>query len=95
MPNIEIHGYNRVAANALADKIFGEVFAGKLGLENMVVTMVPSTVMDKKGFQQPFIRLLCSNTREAAEIIAILRQHLPGEDIEYVKIESFIPGRKT
>ena len=93
MPNIEIYGYNSAVSKVLRKQIFEELFVDKPYVKEMVVTIIPSKVADTKGWEQPFIRLLSSNSEEAEEILEIVEEKLPGIDIEYVKIEKFIPKK--
>ena len=93
MPNIEIHGSSPKVSEMLKEHIFKKLFADKPYVEEMVVTIVPSKGTDVKGFQQPFFRLLSSDSKETKEILGILERMIPGIDIEYVKIEKFIPKK--
>ena len=94
MSNIEIHGHDLAVAKMMREQIFGEMFKGKPCVKDMIVTVVPSIVTNKAIFGQSFIRLFCPSPGEAEEIMDILRQYLPGEDIEYVRIEKFVPRTK-
>ena len=101
MPNIEIYGFSEnwkghtnetdwENAEALKRRIF-ELFEGRPFVRDMVVTIVDSDTTDAKNHSQPFLRLLSSNAREARRILQILDDKIPSIDVEYVKIERFIP----
>src|SRR4030042_775959 len=92
MPNIEIHGFHvgLKDSNMLRLQIF-ELFKDRPFVNDMVVTAIESHVCDVKGQSQPFLRLLSSDAEEAEEILQVLGEKLPGIDVEYVKIERFIP----
>ena len=96
MPNIEIYG---LAVNSrsdvatrivveLRDKIF-ELFKDSPFVGEMVVTAIDSDVTDKNHEDQPFLRLLSSEEDHVPEILEKLQTL--GMDIEYQKLEKFIP----
>lgn len=91
MPNIELHGYPRGEAMALKDKIF-ELFQDKSYVDEMVVTLCSTTVWNKKGEMQPFVRLANSCQEHAEEILEGL-QALE-VDIEHLVLAKFIPKKK-
>ena len=93
MPNIEIYGSSPKISEMLKEHLFKELFADKPYVKEIVVTIVPSEVTDVEGFQQPFLRLLSSDSEEAKEILGILERKIPDIDLEYVKIEKFIPKK--
>lgn len=94
MPNIEIHGLKREVSKALRDDIFQKFFSDKPYVKEMVVTIVPSEVTDVENRKQPFLRILSSASEETGEILGILVEKIPDIDLEYVKIEKFIPKKQ-
>lgn len=88
MPNVEIHGLHRAEARDLKAKIW-YLFKDKPYIEEMVVTISPTTIEDVHGKDQPFLRLANSHqahTREILETLGTL-----GMDIEHLKLEKFYP----
>jgi len=87
MPNIEIHGYvNREAAGVLAEDIF-KLFADHPCVNEMVVTICDTVVLDKDRHSQPFLRLVCSDPKEAEEIIPRLCSL--DLDVEHMQLQAF------
>ncbi|MCJ7786789.1 hypothetical protein MUP06_01050 [Patescibacteria group bacterium] len=93
MPNIEIHGLSPKVSEMLKEHIFKKLFADKPYVKEIVVTIVPSEVTDAKGSEQPFLRILSPDPEETKEILGILERKIPDIDLEYVKIEKFIPKK--
>ena len=90
MPNVEIHGMFWQEAVRLEKKIF-KLFKDKPYIEEMVVTIYRTVVRDSKGNSQPFIRLVNSCQEHSEEIVEKLKTL---EDVEHLKLESFIPKEK-
>lgn len=87
MPNIEIHGFSEEGALRLEGKIFLR-FSDRPYADEMVVTIFPTTVRNRRGEAQPFLRLASPcDGHEAEEILQMLR-HL-GYDVEHLKLEAF------
>lgn len=72
MPNIEIHGLPLAEAREKRHKIFG-AFSDKSYVDEMVVTIFPTVVQDKKGDSQPFLRLVNTSQKHTKEIIERLK----------------------
>jgi hypothetical protein len=98
MPNIEIYGLavnsmrdvaTRMVAE-LRDKIF-DLFKDSPFVGEMVVTAIDSDVTDKNREDQPFLRLFSSEEDHVPEILEKLQTL--GMDIEYQKLEKFIPKK--
>ncbi len=94
MPNIEIHGSLAECSKMLREMLFNQLFVGTPYIGEMVVTIVPSEVTDAKGSQQPFFRLFSPDPKEAEGILEILERNVPGIDVEYIRIEKFVPKKK-
>lgn len=94
MPNIEIHGMPMAQARKLRSDIW-EVFRGSPYLDEMVVTIFPTEVKDRKGRSQPFVRLANSCQEHTPEIILVLNHMGMGMDVEHLKLEAFVPRKKT
>jgi len=96
MPNIEIHGLPGEEAGELKDKIF-DLFQDSSFIDEVVVTVYPTVVMDKDGKNQPFLRLVNtpeSNIRKMRRTREILeRLQTLGIDIEHLKLVEFIPKK--
>lgn len=95
--NIEIHGYGLLspAPSILRKKIL-ELLRGKpyADAKKMVVTIIQSETIDVTLFQQPFIRILSSNSEAVKEIAEILEEEFPGMDVEHVQVAEFVSNRK-
>lgn len=91
MPNIEIHGFDEKEAEKLREDIFA-LFQGNSYFDDMVVTIYPNTVKNRDRHDQPFVRLVKSSETQSQEMIEQL--HLLGIDVEYLRLEKFIPKNK-
>ena len=89
MPNIEIHGVDK--PRNLALKIF-EIFQDRPYVDEMVVTIHSTEVINKKCEPQPFLRLVNSHREYSQEIIEKLRTL--NIDIEEFVLETFYPAKK-
>lgn len=90
MPNIEIHGVDK--PRSLALKIF-EIFQDRPYVDEMVVTIHSTEIINKKCESQPFIRLVNSHQEYSEEIIERLRSLKI--DIEYLVLEKFYPANSA
>jgi len=88
MPNIEIHGFSEKKAMELRSKIFN-MFLGRPYIDEMVVTTFPTVVKDRRGNDQPYLRLANSHQRHTREILEKLGSL--EIDIEHLKLEAFYP----
>lgn len=88
MPNIEIHGLERIVARELKDTIFS-LFKPESYVDEMVVTIFPTEVRDKDNNDQPFLRLANSCQAHTKEILEGLKAL--GLDIEHLHLEGFYP----
>ena len=88
MPNIEIHGLVQQAAFEVRRRMF-DLFLGDPCVNEMVVTVFSTHVMDRQGLLQPFLRLLSSCEDDVPRIIEKLQKL--GFDIEHVKVKGFYP----
>ncbi len=89
MPNIEVHGKVRQAE--FIETIIFDMFSEKKYVDEMVVTTYPTTVVDKNGKNQPFLRLVSSCQEHTEEILEILLGL--GMDVECVQLQGFYPKR--
>lgn len=87
MPNIEIHGLDLNVACQLQGKIFG-IFADTSYVNEMVITIFATIVLDRNNTPQPFLRLVNSRS-DSTEILKRLKSL--GFDIEYLRLEEFFP----
>lgn len=87
MPNIEIHGLVGQEGE-LRMRIF-DLFKDKPYVDEMVITSIEDFVIDRKGFSQPFIRLVNSCQEHTEEIIEMLKTL--NVDIEHLELKAFIP----
>jgi len=93
MPNIEIHGMPQEGAEQVEREIF-KLFSSELFLNDMVVTIFPTTVRNASGEKQPFLRVVTTESLHTEIIISKLRKgfrHLAGIDIEHLRLEAFYP----
>ncbi len=92
MPNVEIHGLGWSEAQALRIEIF-KLFAKKSYIDDMVVSICLTSVRDKDGKEQPFIRLVNSCQEHTEEILAGLKTL--NMDIEQLSLVAFFQAEKT
>lgn len=95
MPNIEVHGFGeykceyvgiknraRLSVNELFD-----LFCDKSYVEEMVITICPDITLDKKGENQPFLRVVSTPSPHLDEIVELLK--VLNIDIEILLLKSF------
>jgi len=70
------------------------LFSRKLYADEMVVTIIPSAVTNLRTFEQPFFRVLSTDAKEAKDVLETLHGEISGIDIEYLKINKFIPKKE-
>lgn len=87
MPNIEIHGMPAKAME-MAQKIFS-IFSRTKYVNDMVVTIHKTIVLDRHRNHQPFLRLLDTSQKQSMKIIKKLKSL--NIDIEYQELKSFTP----
>ena len=90
MPNIEIRGFLPAQAYDLNRQIF-DLFAGEPFVDDMVVTICSTPVLDAKGKFQPYLRVLSTPSPVIPLILGKL-QNL-GIDIEHLELKAFIPKK--
>ncbi|MGE5392175.1 MAG: hypothetical protein ACM3NH_00295 [Candidatus Saccharibacteria bacterium] len=92
MPNIELVGYdggNERILTALVKRAIRE-----LGLQDSaVITGISAVVVDHAGWRFPYIRICSTDRQEIDRLIAKFKELKIGEDLEYLVITGFIPGK--
>lgn len=91
MPNVEIHGLPLEEARRTRSVVFN-LLKGRSYVWDMVVTIYPTEVENRKGDSQPFFRLANSHEEISEEIIEVL--HHMGMDVEYLRLDKFIPAKE-
>ena len=92
MPNIEIHGLASAEAGAMEIKI-RKLFQDAPYSREIVITTIPSTVVDLQGRSQPFFRLYVTlEDNYVQEVIDCLARL--GVDMEVSVLYKFIPAEK-
>ncbi len=90
MPNIELHGYEPVAADTVRERI-RDVLMTSPDASEIVTTTIPSDVKDLDGEKMPFLRLITS-LRELPDLKERLKPL--GEEIEVLVLGEWIPKPK-
>jgi hypothetical protein len=96
MPNIKIYGFiesidsmdERIKAGKLSGEI-ADLFKNESYAKDVVITTIPSKVLDLEGKQQPYIQLELNCMRGYKKKLEKLKTL--GMDIQVVKLYDFIP----
>lgn len=92
MPNVEIHGLRKKEARELRKRIF-RIFEEESFAGDMVVTIVPSEVEERRGTPQPFIRVTSTEQSYLKGLIQRLRETIE-MDVEHSRLEAFYPKKE-
>jgi hypothetical protein len=91
MANIEIHGMEKELAEKERENIF-ELFKEKEYVRDIVVTIFPTDVRDRRYRKLPFIRLVSTLEPYLEEVVKLLLKI--GFDLEILELQRFIEAGK-
>ena len=94
MPNIELHGFGKEADPVMVC-LWGIIHQIGPSVENdAVVTIVPSTVIDKRiGTPRPYVRVASTKKKDRIRVAMFINERL-GLDVEWLHLNGFFEGRK-
>ena len=93
MPNIELHGFGNKAEN-----IRGCIFiliekkAPTINIDDVVVTIVPSNVQNKKGELRPYVRVASTNIADRSKVAHLIKKYME-LDVEWLHLDMFFEGK--
>jgi len=91
MPNIEIHGFSEaIQKGAIIRRVIAECIPEIM--DDVVITIVPSTVKDLHGNTKPFIRVLSPDHRDEVRVAMRINKEL-GLNVEWIKLGGFFEGK--
>ena len=92
MINIELYGFRYLAENT---KTCIFIVIGKkaptVNIDDVVVTIVPSTVQNRKGKSRPFVRVASTNAGDL-EVAKIINEYM-GLDVQWLHLDEFFEGK--